>query len=122
MKLRRAEGDRVVFWCPGCAEAHVISVAKPGGWTFNGDMEKPTFSPSVLIRSGHFSINFKSGDSCWCTHNAENPGEPDTFKCGICHSFVEDGFIKFLKDSTHPLSGRTVRLDDETLHFGNKIK
>ena len=30
----------------------------------------------------------------------------------ICHSFVVDGKIKFLSDSTHKLSGQTVELPE----------
>lgn len=30
--LRKQEGDRLAWWCPGCDEAHVICIAA-GGWT-----------------------------------------------------------------------------------------
>jgi len=49
-------------------------------WNFNGDLEKPTIKPSIL--------------------------NPDA----RCHSFVTEGKIKFLKDSTHKLAGETVDL------------
>src|SRR5208337_2210976 len=32
------------FRCPGCNDWHVLK-----DWTFNGNLEKPTFSPSVLV-------------------------------------------------------------------------
>lgn len=41
----RVSGKTVMFWCPGCNRAHSIKI---GVWQFNGDVEKPTFSPSVL--------------------------------------------------------------------------
>ena len=40
------------FDCPGCGEPHVITT-KPytNGWDFDGNEERPTFSPSVLVYS-----------------------------------------------------------------------
>jgi len=58
----------------------------PGSWTFNGNDEAPTFSPSLLL-------------------NGQNPPR-------ICHSYVTDGRIQFLGDSTHALAGQTVDLPD----------
>ena len=70
-----------MFWCGGCSTAHQIV---DGTWTFNGDLERPTFHPSVLVRGG-----------------------PDDL---VCHSFVTDGRIQYLGDSTHHLAGQTVDL------------
>ena len=113
MRARRATPDRVVFWCPGCDSAHMISDA-PGRWTFNGDFDRPTFSPSVLVTTGHHVPDFgsRNRNSCWCTYDAEHSGEPSGFKCARCHSFVRDGQIQFLGDSTHALAGRTVDIPD----------
>ena len=41
-------------------------------WTWNGDVEKPTVHPSVLTRGHNFT----------------------------CHSFINDGVMKFLTDTT----------------------
>ena len=101
--LRRSSDGVVGFWCPGCDEAHFVSVA-PGGWTWDGNAEAPTFSPSVLVRSGHHADRKKP---CWCDFNREHPGE-SRFKCGVCHSFVRGGRIEFLSDCTHPLADQTV--------------
>lgn len=70
-----------MFWCPGCDEAHGCDKR----WTFNGDYERPTFSPSIHVSA--------SG--------------PET-----CHSFVRDGQIQFLSDSYHALAGQTVELPE----------
>lgn len=72
--------DGWMFWCPGCDFAHGIGPA----WTFNGDIERPTIQPSVLVVDG-------------------NPA---------CHSFVTDGKIQFLGDSTHQYAGMTVDLPE----------
>jgi len=81
-------GDRYFFWCPGCDENH----APTASWTFNGDYEKPTFSPSILVRAP----------------DPDNPGK----YVRVCHSFVKDGQIQFLSDCTHKLAGQTVDLPE----------
>lgn len=76
--------------CPGCGGFHVVHVAhsNPGAnWQFNGDTERPTFTPSLLVN-----------------RDFSHPGVPR------CHSFVRDGRIQFLGDSTHELAGQTVDL------------
>ena len=85
-----ADGDRVLFHCPGCDDNHQIRV---GTWGFNGDLERPTFTPSVLVQYG----------------NAE-PGPLGVN--AVCHSFVTDGRIQFLSDCTHALAGQTVDLPE----------
>lgn len=37
------------FWCPcGCGELLGVRVAGPPAWTWDGNREKPTVSPSIL--------------------------------------------------------------------------
>ena len=54
-------------------------------WTLRGDPASPTFKPSIHVR------------------------EPNG---NVCHSWVTDGRIQFLNDSTHELAGQTVELPD----------
>lgn len=63
-------------------------------WTFNGDAIRPTFTPSV---------------KCWV-----NPTEIDgvRFPGYICHSMIEDGFVRFLDDCTHEFRNETVQLPE----------
>ncbi|ATE84738.1 ammonia monooxygenase [Sinorhizobium sp. LM21] len=112
-KLRTVEGGRLMFWCPGCDGAHQVRIGEGPGprWGYNGNPERPTFTPSVLVRSGHY-VPGQEGKSCWCTYNAEHPDDPAPFKCSICHSFVTDGHIRFLGDCTHELAGQTVEIPD----------
>ena len=87
---------QVWFWCPGCDEAHAVMVGGnyPGPkWGWNGSLERPTFTPSILVRSKR--------------------GEAQTDK--VCHSFVNEGRIQFLGDCTHELAGETVDLGEPPL-------
>lgn len=88
-KLMQADSpDHYVFRCPGCDKRHVID----SRWDFNKDMDKPTFSPSYLLR-GRFWTNGQWADI-------------------RCHSYIKNGRIQFLKDCTHSLAGTTVELPD----------
>lgn len=115
--LRDTADNGLMFWCPGCKCPHRIQHGAGSGprWGWNGDLEKPTFTPSVLVREGHYASAAKPGGSCWCTYNAEQIAkgeEPSGFRCQICHAFVTDGRIQFLGDCTHELAGLTVELPE----------
>lgn len=85
--LRSVASDRLMFRCPGCDAAHAVHIGSSPGphWSYNGNPNKPTFTPSILV----------------------NPGE-ETTGVPVCHSLVTDGRIKFMSDSTHHLAGQTV--------------
>ncbi len=108
--LRDVEGNRLHFWRPGCDEVHGI-VHGTGGWSWNGDVHKPTFSPSILVRTGHYMQGETPGN-CYCDFAQRHPEAAIgcKWKCSRCHSFVTDGQIQFLGDCTHKLAGRTVPL------------
>ncbi len=95
-KLRSLEGGRLMFWCPGCDGAHQVGVGQGPGprWGYNGNPDRPTFTPSVLV-----------------TYNGPDAGI-DGAPPAVCHSFVTDGRIQFLGDCTHALAGQTVDLPD----------
>jgi hypothetical protein len=111
--LRDVENDGLSFWCTGCNSAHTIyhGNSTNARWSWNGNIDKPTFSPSVLIRSGHY-IPDTITDTCWCTYNRDNPDNGNGFKCGVCHSFIIDGNIQYLDDCTHELKGQTIPLPE----------
>ena len=108
-KVKLSANGYIEFWCPGCDEEHQINV-NPGRWTWNGNPESPTFKPSVLVRSGHFVEERGNKETCWCTYAKDHPKEEDLPRCHRCHSFVTDGKIQFLADSSHSLAGKTVDL------------
>lgn len=108
--FRKVAGGGLTFFCPGCKETHAINQAGGPQWQVSGAGDKLTFSPSLLVTSGHFVSTHKAGDACWCTYSAAHPERPSTAKCYRCHSWVRDGQIQFLPDSTHALAGSTVPL------------
>jgi hypothetical protein len=67
------------------------------GWEFSGSLERPTLSPSILV---HPHGALADDGSVYQSHR--------------CHSFVRDGRIEYLGDSTHALAGQTVDLPDLT--------
>lgn len=83
--LGRIEGNatQYLFWCPGCECCHFLET-KPGGWVWNGDMVKPSASPSLLVRSQNIGVETR------------------------CHFFVRGGQLQFLGDCSHDLAGETV--------------
>lgn len=108
MRVERVSNGWKIPKCPGCGDDHVIG----DSWGFNGDTERPTFTPSLLVKTGHHAKPpHKDGDPCWCNYE-ERYGEKPPFQCYVCHSFVEDGKIRFLGDCTHPLAGQTVDLPE----------
>jgi hypothetical protein len=115
LKLRSIQGG-VAFWCPGCEEMHQVRTGGSAPWQFDGNVDRPTFSPSVLVTSGHFVAGNPHPDTCWCTYNREHPDDPAPFKCARCHTFVRNGRIEFLGDCTHALAGQTVDLPDLPAH------
>lgn len=92
VKLRGGDDNRIYFKCPGCGFPHGIGVGEGSGprWGWNGDVNRPTFTPSVLMTI-----------SC----RPEKPAK-------ICHSFVTGGRIQFLGDCTHELAFQTVDIPD----------
>lgn len=113
-KLRCLQTDRdrsLAFFCPGCEEHHTIRIDGIHAWQWDNNLLLPTFHPSILVTSGHYSPEWNGGD-CWCTYRQQYPEKPSIFVCRRCHSFVKRGKIQFLLDSTHSLAGLTVVLPD----------
>ncbi len=84
--------DMYKFYCPACREHHIVSVGPKAywkqQWEFNGDFNKPTINPSILV-----TRNMPDGE-----HR--------------CHSFIRDGKMQYLNDCTHEMKGQTVELPD----------
>lgn len=98
--LRGDGGGALSFWCPGCKGSHLIHHgAGPGPrWAWNGNAEKPTFTPSIHVKTG------RAVDPTFLPEDNDPPE--------VCHSFVTNGRIQFLGDCTHALAGQTVDLPE----------
>lgn len=98
--LRVAEGGRVLFRCPGCDDVHGIQIGEGPGprWGFNDNYDRPTFTPSILVRWSEPSDVESEFD------------DPAKDVSQVCHSYVTDGQIQFLGDCTHELVGQTIPL------------
>lgn len=104
-KLEAFKGDPdYLFDCPGCKCSHGVWVhTHPNGsnWTFNGDVDRPTVSPSILVKYPYFK---KIGP--------DGIGILGTEYMHVCHSFIRDGKIEFLSDCSHEFAGQTIELPD----------
>lgn len=91
--------DVLVFWCPGCERYRDGDPEPAGGlhmlpisgdpsrrptWTFDGNLKRPTLSPSILTKFTLAEIPF------------------------VCHSFLRNGVFEFLGDCTHKYANQKV--------------
>lgn len=91
--------ESLAFWCPGCdmngrGGLHMLPVNTGGikspSWDFDGDLELPTLSPSILTR-----MSFRNGNENF-----------------VCHSFLKAGVFEFLGDCTHQYANQKVPIPD----------
>lgn len=114
--LRKVAGG-FLHWCPGCKEVHAIIVhrdpAFPGPcWTFDGNVDRPTFAPSIRI-TGKQAVKNDRGE--WTGEWICGPDGKALDEC--CHYFVRAGQIEFCGDSTHALVGKTVPMPPLPAHL-----
>lgn len=103
--------------CPGCKMYHSIAVGQPfqngAQWSFNGNLESPTFEPSLLVKMGKYANPEWWEERKW-RNEGKSPEEQEDLDEGyvhiICHSFIRNGQIQFLSDCTHELANQTVEL------------
>lgn len=92
-------GQQVRVWCPGCDLSHPFTIDAPPvpdgerlnngvTWEWNGDLERPTFSPSLLCYS---SVHLCEGE-----HDPEPCPDYDTCEA-TSHAigYVVDGALRF---------------------------
>lgn len=97
-------GRRAWAWCPRCHHAHCFTLSNDDGtvpsgpvWEWDGNLEVPSFSPSLLCIDATFYGEERDAD-----------GHRVMIGSGNCHSFVRSGRWEFLTDSGHHLAGQTV--------------
>lgn len=97
IKIQDTQGTAFMFKCPGCAINHLVPTKYLPGkesigtkvkptWAFNGNMERPSFKPDFVVE--------------W--RGAEPPQR--------CRAIIRDGWLIFLTDSTHKLSGQRIEM------------
>lgn len=84
--ILKVRGENARYMCPVCDDVHRVVVAGPQAWQWNGDVERPTFSPSVR------------------TFHTNKDGEET-----VCHVFIRDGQVEILSDSKR-FGGQTIPL------------
>lgn len=93
-KIYESRPGMFLFECPACKYCHAFytengplnDAGVMQNWTYNGNADKPTISPSLNV-------------------NAKNDATR-------CHSFINDGMITFLGDCYHALKNTTVEIPD----------
>lgn len=102
------------YWCQGCEMKHSIHTkGSAGAWGWNGDVDRPTFTPSVLVTGTDFTEKGEADYEAW--HAAGCPdrgGVPFESAPVVCHTFITGGQVQFLSDCTHKLAGQTLPLPD----------
>lgn len=86
--------DALMFVCPGCAEdgstgLHMLpvnSTEHQPSWTWDGNLDAPTVTPSILT-------------------SKDDPARR-------CHSFLKAGVFEYLSDCAHSLANQHVPLPD----------
>lgn len=83
------------FWCPGCQCTHQFDTVNTRGegqhlWKFNGNFERPTFTPSLRYLNTDEKGNIIPGSRC--------------------HLILTDGIIGFKDDCLHSLREQKVPL------------
>ncbi len=99
-----AGATHLKFRMPGPIGTLVLPVMIGGtrdgtsNWTWNGSVDSPTLKPSIKTET-------------WIGKNACYDDGGPSRQC-VCHSFLNDGKVQFLDDTTHDLRGQTVELLD----------
>lgn len=84
IKIHPNDKTMHMFWDVALKRPNAFYISDERGWSWNGDFEKPTVNPSILLTTG---------------------SERD-------HLFIRDGKIQYLSDCTHSLAGKTVEMVD----------
>lgn len=95
-----AEATHLQLNLPGPIPYRILPIMIGGtrhgtpNWTWNGSVDAPTVRPSVL------------------TSGAGRPLQDGKYVETVCHSWINDGKVQFLADSTHEFAGQTLDLLD----------
>lgn len=106
VRLYDEEKGTYFFKCPA-GHIHYINTKVPNHmnaqWNFNGNIDKPTFTPSIDEKSGYHVAECSEEDRKY--YQEENLG----YKC---HFVITDGYIQFCGDCSHDLKNTTIELPE----------
>lgn len=98
----------LAHWCPACESMHAFAIDgknwNGAQWTWDGNVEAPTFTPSMNI-----TIN--------------PPGHPHyqaDVETSRCHYFLRAGVLEYLGDCTHALANQKINLPDLPDHLRDR--
>jgi hypothetical protein len=105
------------WWCPACREMHPL----PDGWTFDGNLERPTFSPSFKHGPAIAIVKDESGEwvGRWFARDVAGnlvervglqPGDVPVMWC--CHYIITAGQVAYCPDCTHEMKNTTIAMPD----------
>ena len=95
-KLKKIVKVYYEFYCHGCKINHTYSI-DDNGWHFNGDIENPSFTPSLLNQTPILSNEIIDGKIV------------EKMKMiNRCHLFVTNGKIHYCSDCDHEFAGKTM--------------
>lgn len=105
-------GRQVYTWCPGCDNLHPFTIEAPPGpdgdrlnsgitWEWDGNLEAPTFSPSLLIRP---SVHLCAGQ-----HELRECTDPECDAISHAILYRVDGQLQQLKVHQVPAGAEQVR-------------
>lgn len=132
-KFRNIGGGGLSYWCQGCKEMHTVWLQghEPNDgrprWSFNGDLEKPVFGPSVLVwwdEPANLGNPEQMQRDIEDVQRRRAAGETDArvpLRRKTCHTFVgcngaQPGEVIFLSDCTHEFAGTVQPLPDLPPH------
>ena len=113
-KMRRVDrsdgytAGGLAHWCPACEGMHQFALdgknSSGAQWTWDGNVEMPSFSPSMNIR-----VNMPDMRGY----------QPDAMN-SVCHYFLKAGVIQYLGDCTHAMKGQNVPLPELPLQLTDR--
>lgn len=102
MNLKKKIVEYYSFYCPGCKYEHTYLVdGTQLGYEFNGNMESPTFYPSLLNEMPKVTKDIVDGKIVESIKMVNR-----------CHLFLTEGEIRYLTDCNHEFAGKTIKLKD----------
>lgn len=98
----------LAHWCPACQEMHHFAIegynSSGAKWTWDGNVESPSFTPSMNIR----------------TNPPSDPHYQPDVSSSVCHYFLRSGRIMYLGDCTHSMKDQTVPLPELPEHMRDR--